>query len=151
MVVDLQNVIQRFTFDTTFVLVTGFDPKTLSIGMPEDEYAKALDVLGEGIFYRHVIPKFLWKLQKWIGFGQEKRTMEADATFDCVAAKYILAKRKEVRPQGTDQSNGECQEDLLTSHMKLDTTKYELLNPSDDRFLRDTIWAFNLAGIDTMA
>ncbi|KAL0726305.1 hypothetical protein Bca4012_022398 [Brassica carinata] len=150
MVVDLQNLFQRFTFDTTFVLVTGFDPKTLSIGMPEDEYAKALDVLGEGILFRHVIPKFMWKLQKWIGFGQEKRTMEADATFDRVSAKYILAKRKEVRSQGT-QPNGECHEDLLTSHMKLDTTKYELLNPSDDKFLRDTILAFNLAGRDTMA
>ncbi|CAN7068185.1 unnamed protein product [Brassica oleracea var. botrytis] len=154
MVVDLQNLFQRFTFDTTFVLVTGFDPKTLSVEMPEDEYAEALDVLGEGIFFRHVIPKFLWKLQKWIGFGQEKRTMEADATFDRVSAKYILAKRHEVLSQGIhdqQQSNGECHEDLLTSHMKLDTTKYELLNPSDDKFLRDTILAFNLAGRDTTA
>ncbi|CAH8344894.1 unnamed protein product [Eruca vesicaria subsp. sativa] len=148
MVVDLQNVFQRFTFDTTFVLVTGFDPKTLSIGMPEDEYAKALDDLGEGIVHRHIMPKFLWKLQKWIGFGQEKRMMEADATFDRVSAKYILAKRNEVRAQGaTDPQH----EDLLTSHMKLDTSKYELLKPSDDKFLRDTILAFNLAGRDTMA
>ncbi|KAF8109578.1 hypothetical protein N665_0094s0045 [Sinapis alba] len=150
MVVDLQNVFQRFTFDTTFVLVTGFDPKTLSIGMPEDEYAKALDVVGEGILHRHVIPKFLWKLQKFIGSGQEKRTMEAGATFDRVSAKYILAKRKEVRSHD-QQPNGECHEDLLASHMKLDTTKYELLHPSDDKFLRDTILAFNLAGRDTMA
>ncbi|KAH0940420.1 hypothetical protein HID58_000057 [Brassica napus] len=150
MVVDLQNVFQRFTFDTTFVLVTGFDPKTLSVEMPEDEYAKALDVLGDGIFFRHVVPKFLWKLQKWIGFGQEKRTMEAGATFDRVSAKYISAKRKEMRTQD-QQSNGECHEDLLTSHMKLDTTKYEILNPSDDKFLRDTILAFNLAGRDTTA
>ncbi|KAJ4914050.1 hypothetical protein Rs2_08671 [Raphanus sativus] len=151
MTVDLQNVFQRFTFDTTFVLVTGFDPKTLSIGMPEDEYAKALDLLGDGIFFRHVIPKFLWKLQKCIGVGQEKRTMEAGATFDRVSGKYILAKRREVRSKGTHDQHGECQEDLLTSHMKLDATKYELLNPNDDKFLRDTVLAFNLAGRDTMA
>ena len=154
MVVDLQNLFQRFTFDTTFVLVTGFDPKTLSVEMPEDEYAEALDVLGEGIFFRHVIPKFLWKLQKWIGFGQEKRTMEADATFDRVSAKYILAKRHEVLSQGIhdqQQSNGECHEDLLTSHMKLDTTKYELLNPSDDKFLKDFTVGFMAAGRDSTA
>ncbi|KAF3534391.1 hypothetical protein DY000_02036198 [Brassica cretica] len=80
--------------------------------------------------------------------------MEADATFDRVSAKYILAKRHEVLSQGIhdqQQSNGECHEDLLTSHMKLDTTKYELLNPSGDKFLRDTILAFNLAGRDTTA
>ncbi|CAA7020587.1 unnamed protein product [Microthlaspi erraticum] len=145
MVVDLQDVFQRFTFDTTFLLVTGFDPKSLSIEMPEVEYAKALDDLGEGIFYRHIIPKFLWKLQKWIGIGTEKRMAKANATFDRVSAKYISAKRKEVRSQGVES------EDLLTSHIKLDTTKYELLNPSDDKYLRDTILAFNIAGRDTMA
>lgn len=148
-VVDLQQVFQRFTFDTTFFIVTGFDPKSLSIEMPEVEYAKALDDLGEGIFYRHIKPKFFWKLQNRFGLGQEKRMTEADATFDRVSAKYILAKREEIRSQGIDHhANGES-EDLLTSHIKLDTTKYELLNPSDDKFLRDTILAFNLAGRDT--
>lgn len=150
-VVDLQDVFQRFTFDTTFVLVTGFDPKSLSIEMPEDEYAKALDDLGEGILYRHIKPKFLWKLQNRIGFGQEKKMIEADATFDRVSAKYISAKRAEIRSQGLDHPSTGESEDLLTSHIKLDTTKYELLNPRDDKFLRDTILAFNLAGRDTMA
>ncbi|XP_010431923.1 PREDICTED: alkane hydroxylase MAH1-like [Camelina sativa] len=151
-VVDLQEVFKRFTFDTTFFLVTGCDPKSLSIEMPEVEYAKALDDLGEGIFYRHIKPKFLWKLQNLFGLGQEKRMTEADATFDRVSAKYISAKREEIRSKGIDhhQSDGES-EDLLSSHIKLDTTKYELLKPSEDKFLRDTILAFNLAGRDTMA
>ncbi|KFK30522.1 hypothetical protein AALP_AA7G273500 [Arabis alpina] len=149
MVVDLQDVFQRLTFDTTFFLVTGFDPKSLSTDFPEVEYAQALDDLGEGIFYRHVIPKFLWKLQNRIGFGKEKRMTEADATFDRVSAKYISAKRKELRSQGLDHHSNRDKEDLLTSHIKLDTTKYQLLNPSDDKFLRDTILAFNLAGRDT--
>ncbi|ESQ54388.1 hypothetical protein EUTSA_v10027133mg [Eutrema salsugineum] len=125
MVVDLQDVFQRFTFDTTFVLVTGFDPKSLSVEMPEVEYANALDDLGDGILYRHIKPKFLWKLQNRIGFGQEKRMIEADATFDRISAKYISAKRKEVRSsKGIDhhQLNGES-EDLLTSQIKLDPTK----------------------------
>ncbi|EOA16471.1 hypothetical protein CARUB_v10004625mg [Capsella rubella] len=150
-VVDLQEVFKRFTFDTTFFLVTGCDPKSLTIEMPAVEYAKALDDLGEGIFYRHIKPKFLWKLQNWMGLGQEKRMAKADATFDRVSAKYITAKREEIRSQGIDHHSDGESEDLLSSHIKLDTTKYELLKPSDDKFLRDTILAFNLAGRDTMA
>ncbi|AEE86013.1 putative cytochrome P450 [Arabidopsis thaliana] len=146
---DLQSVFGRFTFDTIFILVTGSDPRSLSIEMPEDEFAKALDDVGEGILYRHFKPRFLWKLQNWIGFGQEKKLTEANATFDRVCAKYISAKREEIkRSQGT--SNGGSQ-DLLTSFIKLDTTKYKLLNPSDDKFLRDNILAFILAGRDTTA
>nr|QWK52344.1 cytochrome P450 96A2-3 [Isatis tinctoria] len=150
--VDLQDVFGRYTFDTILILITGSDPKSLSIEMHEDEFAKALDDVGKGILYRHVKPRFLWKLYNWMGLGQEKKMVEANATFDRVCAKYISAKREEKRrPQGIIEiSNGES-EDLLTSFIKLDTTTYKLLNSSDDKFLRDTILAFILAGRDTTA
>ncbi|CAA7020589.1 unnamed protein product [Microthlaspi erraticum] len=147
--VDLQDVFGRFTFDTILILITGSDPRSLSKEMHEDEFAKALDDVGEGILQRHVKPKFLWKLQNRMGFGQEKKMKEADATFDLVCAKYISDKREEItRSQGILDGDSE---DLLTSFMKLDTTKYKLLKPSDDKFLRDTILAFILAGRDTTA
>ncbi|KFK31020.1 hypothetical protein AALP_AA6G057700 [Arabis alpina] len=150
--VNLQDVFGRFTFDTILILITGSDPRSLSIEMHEDELARALDDVGEGILYRHIKPKFLWKLQNWMRIGQEKKMVEADATFDRVCSKYISAKREEIiRSQGIlDISNGES-EDLLSSFIKLDTTKYKLLNPSNDKFLRDTILAFILAGRDTTA
>ncbi|KAJ4877036.1 hypothetical protein Rs2_42054 [Raphanus sativus] len=150
--VDLQDVFGRYTFDTILILITGSDPKSLSTEMHEDEFAKALDDVGEGILYRHVKPRFLWKLHNWMGFGQEKKMVQANATFDRVCAKYISDKRDEIRrPQGIiENSDGES-EDLLTSFMKLDTATYKLLNPSDDKFLRDTILAFILAGRDTTA
>ncbi|CAH8334339.1 unnamed protein product [Eruca vesicaria subsp. sativa] len=150
--VDLQDVFGRYTFDTVLILITGSDPKSLSIEMHEDEFAKALDDVGEGILYRHVKPRFLWKLHNWMGFGHEKKMAQANATFDRVCAKYISAKRDEIRKsQGIiENSDGES-EDLLTSFIKLDTTMYKLLNPRDDKFLRDTILAFILAGRDTTA
>ncbi|ESQ53203.1 hypothetical protein EUTSA_v10024958mg [Eutrema salsugineum] len=151
-IVDLQDVFGRLTFDTILILITGSDPKSLSIEMHEDELAKALNDVGEGVFYRHVKPKFLWKLQNWMGLGQEKKMIEASATFDRVCAKYISAKREEINSsQGILDTSDGVTEDLLTSFMKLDTTKYKLLNPSDDKFLRDTILAFILAGRDTTA
>ncbi|CAN6830846.1 unnamed protein product [Brassica oleracea var. botrytis] len=122
-IVDLQDVFRRFTFDTALVTITG-----------------------------HVMPKFLWKLQNRMELGQEKTLIEAGATFDRICAKYISAKREEIRSQGFDHdhSNGES-EDLLTSHIKLDTSKYELLKPNDDKFLRDTILTFIAAGRDTIS
>ncbi|CAH8304326.1 unnamed protein product [Eruca vesicaria subsp. sativa] len=145
--VDLQDVFGRLTFDTTLILITGSDPRSLSIEMHEDELAKALDDAGKGILSRHVKPRFLWKLQNLMGLGQEKMMSEANATFDRVCSKYISAKREEILLSTT---NGEG-EDLLTSFMKIDTTKYKLLNPNDEKFLRDTILAFIIAGRDTVA
>ncbi|CAN7027488.1 unnamed protein product [Brassica rapa subsp. trilocularis] len=147
--VDLQDVFGRLTFDTTLILITGSDPRSLSIEMHEDELAKALDDTGKGILSRHVKPRFLWKMQNWMGLGQEKKMSQASATFDRVCSKYISAKREEIlRSQGVLNGEGE---DLLTSFMKLDTTKYKFLNPSDDKLLRDTILAFIIAGRDTVA
>lgn len=91
--VDLQDVFGRLTFDITLILITGSDPRSLSIEMHEDELAKALDDAGKGILSRHFKPRFLWKLQNWMGLGQEKKMSQANATFDRVCSKYISAKK----------------------------------------------------------
>ncbi|XP_013627709.1 PREDICTED: alkane hydroxylase MAH1-like [Brassica oleracea var. oleracea] len=160
-IVDLQDMFQRFMFDTTLVTTIGSDPQSLSTEMPELELAKALENAGEAIVFRHLnageaivfrhfIPRFMWKFQTWMGLGQAKKLIDAGATFDRVCAKYILSKREEIQEidHHHDHSNGES-EDVLTYFMKLDTSKYELLKPSDDKFLRDTIVASILAMRDT--
>ncbi|CAH8273837.1 unnamed protein product [Arabidopsis lyrata] len=145
LVVDLQDVFQRFTFDTTFVLATGYDPGCLSVEMPEIEFARALDDAEEAIFYRHVKPEMVWKIQRLIGVGDELKLKRAHAVFNRVCSECIASKRDEInRGDGSSSSN-----DLLMSSLNVDTTKYKLLNPSDDRFLRDTILSFMLAGRDT--
>ncbi|VVB01062.1 unnamed protein product [Arabis nemorensis] len=37
---------ERFMLDTTFILVTGSNARSLSIGTPKADYAKALDDVG---------------------------------------------------------------------------------------------------------
>ncbi|CAF2272351.1 unnamed protein product [Brassica napus] len=152
-VVDLQDVFVRFTFDTTLVMVTGSaDPRSLCVEMPEaDEFAKALNDVGEGVMYRHVKPRFLWKLQRWVGFGQEKKLSKADAILTRMCARFIYSKREEIISREHAHTANDEAADLLTSHMKLDATKYDLLNPSDGKFLRDTMLSFILAGRDATA
>ncbi|CAH8369376.1 unnamed protein product [Eruca vesicaria subsp. sativa] len=154
-VVDLQDVFRRFMFDISLVLVSGSDPQSLSIEMPEDELAKAFEDAGEAIVFRVMMPRFLWKLQNRFGLGKEKKLIEAGKTFDRVCAKYIAAKREEIirSQQGIGHDHvhldGESEEDLLTYYINLDTSKYELLDPSDDKFLRDSILAIIMATRDT--
>ncbi|KAL0733145.1 hypothetical protein Bca4012_009355 [Brassica carinata] len=53
---NLQDVFQRFTFDLSMVLIAGSDPTSLSIEMPENEFAKALTAAGEGTMLYPPVP-----------------------------------------------------------------------------------------------
>ncbi|KAB5548075.1 hypothetical protein DKX38_011481 [Salix brachista] len=144
-VVDLQDVFQRFTFDITSVLVTGFDPGCLSIEFPRVEFSEAMDDAEEAIFYRHIWPELFLKLQRWLGFGREQKLKEARRTLDRTVAEYISRKREELSKK-TITVEDEDGVDLLTSYM----SHPEILGlKTDDKFLRDTIVNFFLAGRDT--
>ncbi|CAL9233415.1 unnamed protein product [Arabidopsis halleri] len=150
-VFDLQDVFQRLAFDVTLTLVTGYDSNSLSIEMPKNEYAKAMDDAEEVVVYRHVKPLILWKLQNWFGLGEEKKMTKANAAFDRSCSKYISAKRKEIISHHSNIGEEAHEEDLLSVYMNLDTSKYELLNPKDENFLKDIIKSFMLAGRDAIA
>nr|GMC99112.1 alkane hydroxylase MAH1-like [Ipomoea batatas] len=95
-VVDLQDVFQRLTFDTTCTLVTGYDPGCLSVDFPDVPFSKAMDDAEEVIFIRHLLPESLWKLQQWLGIGPEKKLSRACEILDQVIGKYITMKRQEL-------------------------------------------------------
>ncbi|KAF8391089.1 hypothetical protein HHK36_023389 [Tetracentron sinense] len=140
LVVDLQDVFHRFTFDTTCIMVSGFDPGCLSIDFPDVPFSKALDDVEEAIFFRHIVPESCWKLLRWLEVGEEKKLSRAWETLDYFIAKYISMKREELikRKKMEEEEEGV---DLLTSYMEDDE--------KDDKFLRDTILTFMLAGRDT--
>ncbi|KAJ9670878.1 hypothetical protein PVL29_027051 [Vitis rotundifolia] len=145
LLVDLQDLFQRFTFDTTCKLVTGFDTKCLSIEFPRVLFAKAMDDVEEAIFFRHVVPESLWKLQRWLGIGEEKKLSKGWETIDNVIAEYISMKNEELSKGITKLQEDEEGADLLTSYMNEDST----MELKSNKFLRDTIVNFLLAGRDT--
>ncbi|KAG7533922.1 Cytochrome P450 [Arabidopsis thaliana x Arabidopsis arenosa] len=146
--VDLQDVFQRFLFDTSSTLMTGYDPKSLSVEMPKVEFADAMDGVADAMFYRHLKPAFLWELQSWIGVGIEKKMRRGLAVFDQMLGKIISAKREEIKSHGIHDSKGEAM-DVFTYYMTIDTAKYKHLKPSNDKFIRDTILGFLIAARDT--
>lgn len=144
---DLQDVFQRFTFDSTCILVTGYDPCALSMELPDIPFSKAMDDVEEALFFRHVVPEKVLKLQKWLGVGKEKKLSEAWQTLDEFIAKYISMKREDIS-KGTKCDNSGEGIDLLTSYMNENENEVDGLK-FNDKFLRDTILNFMIAGRDT--
>ncbi|KAL7230855.1 hypothetical protein ACSBR2_009189 [Camellia fascicularis] len=143
LVVDLQDLFQRLTFDTTCILVTGYDPGCLSIDLPHVPFSKAMDDAEEAIFIRHIVPERVWKFQRWVGIGHEKKLRNARETLDHIIAKYISMKRDELSREIKSNDKEEGGVDLLTSYLNEEEIE------SDDKFLRDTILNFMIAGRDT--
>ncbi|XP_076933480.1 alkane hydroxylase MAH1-like [Bidens hawaiensis] len=153
LVVDMQDVFQRLTFDTTCMFVTGYDPECLTVDFKDVPFARALDDAEEAIFARHVVPKSLWKLQRWLAFGKERKLKHAWETLDDVIGDLIARKRKDMSDRvGSDQHDDATGVDMLTSLMTDqndqscgDGFKFK----QDDKFLRDTILNLMIAGRDT--
>ncbi|CAK9320308.1 unnamed protein product [Citrullus colocynthis] len=144
LVLDLQDLFQRFSFDSTCMLVTGFDLHSLSLEFPQVPFSKAMDDIEEVIFQRHFFPKKIWEFQKKLQIGQPKRLKHAWKIIDETIAKLIASKRErlknKVKEEGDEQRRGV---ELITSYI---TNKNK-----DDKFLRDTILNFMIAGRDTLS
>ncbi|MFS7969675.1 putative cytochrome P450 [Helianthus anomalus] len=145
-VVDMQDVFQRLTFDTTCMFVTGYDPECLSLDFKDVPFSRALDEAEEAIFARHVVPKSVWKLQRWLGFGNEKKLKHAWETLDDVIGGLIARKRKDMMDGMVSEDDAKGV-DMLTSLMS--DQLYSDGFKQDDKFLRDTILNLMIAGRDT--
>ncbi|XP_016452190.1 alkane hydroxylase MAH1-like [Nicotiana tabacum] len=145
-IVDLQDLFQRFTFDTTCILVTGYDPGCVSIDFPDVPFSKAMDDAEEVILVRHVMPEAIWRLQKWLGIGEEKKLIKAWEIMDNVIGNYISKKRDKLLKMESELKLEDEGFDLLTFYLK--EGQYMGVN-CDDKFLRDTILNLMIAGRDT--
>ncbi|CAA7047259.1 unnamed protein product [Microthlaspi erraticum] len=143
-IIDLQDVLQRFMIDTSSILITSYDPMSLSIEMPEVKFSEGAEPGEEAIFYRHFRPVIFWKLQNWIGVGLERKLKNAFFNFDQMSEKIVSSRREEIR-----RGKREASMDVLTYYMNVDTAKYKHLQPSNDKFIRDVVLSLLLAGRDT--
>ncbi|QCD95288.1 Cytochrome P450 [Vigna unguiculata] len=144
-VVDLQDVFNRFTFDNICSTVLGYDPCCLSLDFPEVAIEKAFNEVEESIFYRHVMPKRVWKVQKWLQMGREKTMTEACKSFDEFIHALIASKFEALSRCNENEETGEDCADLLTTLMREGNKEQH-----DDIFLRDAVFNLFVAGRDTL-
>ncbi|XP_073147957.1 alkane hydroxylase MAH1-like [Henckelia pumila] len=147
-VVDLQSLFNRYMLDATCILGTGFDPGSLRNGFPETPLLKAMDDIGEAAFYRHILPEKLWKLQRFLNVGREKKMVEASKTFDRILEDFV-SKKQESSPNGPE--NGD-DFDVLKFYM-IEAAKEESKQGSNKHlqkvFLTSNLMSFLFAGRDT--
>ncbi|KAK6133092.1 hypothetical protein DH2020_033131 [Rehmannia glutinosa] len=90
--VDLQEIFQRFAFDNICQVVLNYDPGSLSIDLPYMPCEKAFSDALQPLLHRHILPESVWKLQKWLKIGNEKKLAEAWEAFDDFIFPHISLK-----------------------------------------------------------
>ncbi|KAF7803682.1 vacuolar iron transporter-like protein 4-like [Senna tora] len=142
--VDLQEVFNRFNFDNISSIVLGSDPKSLAFDFLDVTCEKAFNEVEEFIFYRHIVPKPIWKFQKWLRVGPEKKMAEVSATFDKFLRESIISNQGKAWDDDHNNNDDEC--DLITLLMRQEEGE----DCANDKFLRDTASSLFIAGKDTI-
>ncbi|PIA47894.1 hypothetical protein AQUCO_01400472v1 [Aquilegia coerulea] len=144
LVLDLQDLFKRYTFDTATIFLTGTDPCSLTTEYNKwRPYINALDDAEEAVLYRHAIPVNCWKLQRWLGIGKEKKLINAKEILDQFIAQCIKTKRASQHQKRENKEQEEKSIDLMTLYMEEFCVS--------DKFLRDTMMNFMAAGRGTSA
>uniref|UniRef100_A0A7C9EG21 Unspecific monooxygenase n=1 Tax=Opuntia streptacantha TaxID=393608 RepID=A0A7C9EG21_OPUST len=149
--IDLQDLFGRFTFDTISAIVTDYDPGTLCIDLPDVPFFKSLHDGEESVLYRHVVPTCVWKFQRWLGIGQEKKYKEAWKIIDDFIYGCISKKREEMSKKSQSKAcivGKGLGIDLMTIYMDEVRDSAEI-GSDGDKFLRDTILSIFSAGQST--
>ncbi|CAA0836584.1 cytochrome P450- family 96- subfamily A-polypeptide 10 [Striga hermonthica] len=139
---DLQDVLQRFSFDNICRFFLDHDPGSLSVDLPDVPCERALGDALEPLFYRHIVPKPIWKLQKWLVIGQERKLIESWKAFDDFIYKHI------------DTSSSHEGLNVFASFVKAYNEGREkgLCSSGNLRgFLRDTFLGLLFAGRDSLS
>ncbi|XP_076896913.1 cytochrome P450 CYP94D108-like [Bidens hawaiensis] len=134
-VIDLQELLERYSFDNICKVAFNFDPGCLAgDGTTGSEFMKDFEeaaTLSSGRFM-YILPG-LYKIKKFFNFGSEFKLQKSISTVHKFADDIIKSRIKE---------NGkESGEDLLSRFMNISEYSPE--------FLRDIVISFILAGRDT--
>ncbi|XP_076884879.1 cytochrome P450 CYP94D108-like [Bidens hawaiensis] len=134
-VIDLQDLLERYSFDNICKVAFNFDPGCLAgDGTAGSEFMKDFEeaaTLNSGRFM-YILPG-LYKIKKLFNFGSEFKLQKSISTVHKFADEIIKLRIKE--------SGQESGEDLLSRFMNISEYSPE--------FLRDIVISFILAGRDT--
>ncbi|KAK8674771.1 hypothetical protein V6N13_032874 [Hibiscus sabdariffa] len=144
--VDLEDVLGRFNYDYMCLLGVGSNPKTLSVELPVIETTQALSDIDDALNRRKLVPQAIWKLQKWLQIGTEKKLSQGLKVLDDFLYRCISSRRDELR---RSESEADDRFDALTAFM----VEEEGSNISElgklDKFLRDFTYDLLTVGRDS--
>ncbi|CAA7050728.1 unnamed protein product [Microthlaspi erraticum] len=140
---DAQDMLMKFTLDSIFKVGFGMELKCLD-GFSRDgeEFMEAFDEGNVETSYRFTDP--FWKLKWFLNIGSQSRLKKSIATIDKFVYTLITTKRKEL----AEEQDTAVREDILSRFLVESEKDPENMN---DKYLRDIILSFMIAGKDTTA
>ncbi|CAN6484727.1 unnamed protein product [Victoria cruziana] len=127
-VFDMQDVLLRFTFDSTCTAIFGENVNSLSEELVSVPFSKAMNDAMESIMYRYVLPRSWWHLLRLLNMGKERQLANALVVINSFVSQQLKMK-------GCSAGM-----DLLSAYASVS---------DDEDFLRDTAINFLVAGRDT--
>ncbi|XP_074317915.1 cytochrome P450 94A1-like [Silene latifolia] len=134
-VLDLQDILQRFTFDNICKIAFGYDPEYLSPSLTKGKFADALEdaTMISTRRFRVLFP-LVWKIRRFFNMGSEKRLKEAILEVREFARSLVKQRKNGIN---TSLEN----EDLLSRFLKG--------GHFEEENVIDIVIAFILGGRDT--
>ncbi|XP_044491821.1 cytochrome P450 704C1-like [Mangifera indica] len=140
---NMQDVLLKCALDSIFKVGFGVDLNCLDGSSKEGtEFMKAFDEANALVCWRYVDP--FWKLKRFLNIGSEASLKNNLKVIDEFVNKLIITKRNIL----TLQQDSIPKEDILSRFLAASQEDPETMN---DKYLRDIILSFMIAGKDTSA
>ncbi|KAJ6722793.1 CYTOCHROME P450 FAMILY 704 SUBFAMILY A POLYPEPTIDE 1 [Salix koriyanagi] len=140
---DMQDTLMRCTLDSIFKVGFGVELNCLEGSRKSGtEFMKAFDDSNALVYRRYVDP--LWKLKRYLNIGSEASLMKNIKIIDAFVINLIRTKRKLLAEERLCNDK----EDILSRFLVESRKDPEEMN---DKYLRDIILNFMIAGKDTSA
>ncbi|XP_077235601.1 cytochrome P450 704C1-like [Tasmannia lanceolata] len=140
---DVQDLFMKSTMDTIFKVAFGIELNTLYGSSKEgNTFSKAFDDSSEVTLWRYV--DVFWKMKRFLNIGTESELKRNTKVLDEYVYKLIRRKKEQI----SCQQNPMKKEDILSRFLELSKDDPKNMN---DRYLRDIILNFIIAGKDTTA
>ncbi|XP_071719840.1 cytochrome P450 94A1-like [Rutidosis leptorrhynchoides] len=137
-ILDLQDILQRFAFDNICRIAFGYDPKYLTPSLPKAKFAIAFeDAVRISSNRVRMVSRLIWKFNRFLNIGSEKRLKEAVSEIRQFATKILNEKKQDL----SSNSSSIQSVDLLS--------RFLCSGHSDEKFVTDIVISFILAGRDT--
>ncbi|TVU34748.1 hypothetical protein EJB05_16598, partial [Eragrostis curvula] len=138
-VLDMQDVLERFAFDTICMVAFGHDPCCLAGGgalaEAKSDFMRSFGEAQDLIIGRLLDPvEVSWKIKKWLNVGTERRLKKAIADVYGFAMDIVRARRQSAAAAGD-------RDDFLSRFVASDE--------HSDEALRDIVLSFLIAGSET--
>ncbi|KAG0457849.1 hypothetical protein HPP92_023006 [Vanilla planifolia] len=131
---DLQHVFRRFAFESISKISFGLDLGCIDMSLPMSDFEAAFDLASRLSARRAVVASpVVWKVNRMLNLGSERELRRAIRLIDELAIQVIRQRRK----LGFASNH-----DLLSRFMA---------SINDEKYLRDIVISFLLAGRDTVA